>query len=135
MPTTATKLRGTRVVPHTTLVTVKERDADEFMAVILDFPVGDLAQASLCTKEAAKGWKAGRSMPSASSLLLLAQELPTVRRWVLQKIERERGEDLFTGDPEVLHAFFDGLTQLASQNTNEGRATRALLAKVTRGRT
>lgn len=134
MPTTAMKLRGTTLAPRTTLVAVKNRDADEFKAVVIDFPVGDLAQASLCTKEAAKAWKTGRSMPSATSLLLLAQELPSVRRWVLQKIERERGDDLTLDNPEVLTAILSGIARLATQDDIEGNAAKALLAKVTRGR-
>lgn len=133
----ATKQRPTSFVPKQKLYAKKlepidERQAaQEFSNVVLPFSAGDLAQAANRTKEAAKGWKMGRSLPSGSSLIMLASQIPAVKKWLLHKIER--GADPQFDSPEIVTAMLTTLQALADRPGPEGEAVRGILRSIARG--
>ncbi len=127
----ATTLRITSPVPQTSPVPVNEKAAAlEFSAIIIPFSAGELAQAGKRTKEAAKAWKAGRSMPSAWSLINMAQEIPTVREWMFAKLG---GKPEFAS-PQVMTVMMAALHQVSKQTGPDGDAVRALLSGADAGR-
>lgn len=125
----ATLRRGTNLVPPKSLVPITEQDAAKaFSAVILKFSAGELAQTSKRSKEAAKAWKEGRSLPSSWSLLNMAQDIPAVRNWVLGMLGA--GAETEAPPPEVLNALLGGLHAVASIPGPDGAAARAVLKKM-----
>lgn len=87
----------TRYVTQKRLVPADEQQAAKsFSAVVIPFSAGELAQAAHRTKEAAKAWKAGRSLPSGWSLLNMAQDIPAVRNWMLGMLGVTDSRDTIT---------------------------------------
>lgn len=122
----AIKLRDTNLVPQKTFVPITENAAaKEFSAVILEFSSGELARAAQRTKEAAKSWKKGRSLPSVWSLMNMAQEIPAVKAWMCAKLGVQAAPEFL--DDRVMTAMMAALHQVAQQNGPDGEAVRALL--------
>lgn len=124
----ATKPAGTNLAPQTNLVPIgDERDeALAFSAVIIPFSTGELARASKRTKEAAKGWKEARSLPSAWSMLNMAREIPAVRAYMLHKLGA--GPHMQFNSPHGMNALANAVQALASMPGPEGDAIRALVS-------
>lgn len=118
---------GTTVGFPTTVVPSNDHEAAlEFSAVIIPFSTGELAQAGKRTKDAAKKWKEGRSMPSALSLLNMAREIPAVRAWTIAKLGANQPPE-FMNSPAVLTAMMAALHQVSKQDGPDGDAVRALM--------
>lgn len=119
---------GTNLSPQKIVVPITERDAaQEFSAVIIPFTAGELAQAAKRSKEAAKAWKEGRSLPSGWSLLNMAQEIPEVRNWMLAKLGV--GARVGFDSPEAVGAIAAAVQAVASMPGPSGDAVRAILAR------
>lgn len=92
----ATVARGATATP----ILIGRDAVNAFTALIIPFSAGDLAQAAHVSKQTAKCWKNGRSIPSSDRLMLLGRNLPPVRAWV-QKQMMAGGETEFDS-PERL---------------------------------
>lgn len=93
--------------------------------MILPFTVGQLAQASGRTKEAAKKWKEGRSLPSAWSMLNMAQTIPAVRDWVISRV----GNDSHPHSPQTISAVVEAVMMVANAPGPDGDAVRSILSR------
>lgn len=121
----ATEERATSLALQKNIVPVTERDAaQEFSAVIIQFSSGELAQAAKRSKEAAKAWKEGRSLPTAWSMLNMAREIPAVRNWMLAKL----GADPQFNSPEMLSVLVGAVQTVAAMPGMDGDRLRALIA-------
>lgn len=92
----ATVARGATATP----ILIGRDAVNAFTALVIPFSAGDLAQAAHVSKQTAKCWKNGRSIPSSDRLMLLGRNLPPVRAWV-QKQMMAGGETDFDS-PERL---------------------------------
>lgn len=123
-------LRGTKLVPATTLVPVNDREAAErFASVVLPFSVGELAQAGFTTKEAAKAWKRGRNTPRWVTMCDLAHSIPEIHRHALSELDPHQAE---TRTSEIVTGFLAQLQQLAHAPGRDGAEARAVLAAMGR---
>lgn len=130
----ASSVAGTNLVPQTNLVPIgDERDeAQAFSAIIIPFSAGELARAAKRTKEAAKGWKEGRSLPSAWSMLNMAREIPAVRNYMLAKLGA--GSHVQFNSPQGMNALVEAVQVLANMPGKEGEAIRAALSGAGKGK-
>lgn len=123
----ATRPAVTSLSPSRSLVPANENDtAKEFQAVIIEFSVGDLAHAAKRSKDAAKAWKAGRSLPSAWSLFNMAQEIKPVRNWMMAKLNVREAPEFLTD--QVMGAMIGALHQVSQQSGPDGDAVRRILS-------
>jgi hypothetical protein len=131
MGRSAIRHRGTTVVPKTTVVPImgKTQMRQDFSAVVLPFSIGELSQTSECTKDAAKKWKAGRSLPSFHSMVMLARSNPVIRDWVLAHINVNPDFN----SPQFLTMAASAMYQLAHQKDEAGDAMRQLIAQLAKG--
>lgn len=130
MRSRATSSEGTNLVPKTNLVPIgDERDeALAFSAIVIPFSAGELAKAAKRSKEAAKGWKEGRSLPSAWSLMNMAQQIPAVRNYMLARLGvGVRGQGI--NSPQGMNALAEAIVHLADMPGPDGDKLRALLAQ------
>lgn len=128
----STKSMGTNVAPQTNLAPLgDERDeAQEFSAKIIDFSAAELARAAKRTKEAAKGWKEGRSLPSTWSMLNMARTIKPARDYMLAKLGA--GPHMNFNSPQGIDALVKAVSVLSSMPGPEGDAIRAILTGQTR---
>lgn len=125
---TATKRTGTTVGPSTTVVPITDKIAmtAAFSAVVLPFENGELAQWGKCGKEAAKKWKAARSLPSFWTMANLARENPVIRDWVLARLNVNPDFN----SPQFMTMAASAMYQLAHQRDEAGEAMRELIAQL-----
>jgi hypothetical protein len=131
----AITVQGTNLAPKTNLVPIgDERDeAQAFSAVIIPFSAGELAKAAKRTKEAAKGWKEGRSLPSAWSMLNMAREIPAVRSYMLAKLGAA-GPHMQFNSPQAMDALAQAVHAIATMPGPDGDRLRAVMAGGKKGR-
>lgn len=128
MSPVAMKPGGTKLVPPTNVVALgDERDeAQAFACVVVDFDAAVLARAAKRTKEAARGWKEGRSLPSTWSMLNMARTMKPVRDYMLAKLGA--GPAIQFNSPQGMDALVQAVHLLANTPGPEGEAIRALLS-------
>jgi hypothetical protein len=83
---TSRRRTGTNNVPIKLPLT-EDVATQRFAATISGFPVGDISTAGKITKEAAKKYQQGHSMPRSVPLINMAREIPEVRAWLYAEIE------------------------------------------------
>lgn len=132
----AIRRERTSPVPQKIVVPIARDDrceaAAEFSAVILPFSVGELSQAARGTKEAAKKWKQGRSLPSAWSLLTMGRQIPEVRVWAMTKLGVPGDgltfeEHLQHMTPRAFQALMAAAYQVMHQQNPDGQEVRAAM--------
>lgn len=97
-------------------------------AVLLRFSVGEIAQASGATKEAAKSWRAGTRCPHSPHLLNMGHNLERVRKFIHGEIDPPCAP---MRTSEIVASFFANLNQLSHEPGKEGAEARAVLAAFT----
>lgn len=123
----AMKLDARSIVPQKRVVPLTDREgAKAFSAIVIPFSYGELAQAAERSKEAAKAWKEGRSMPSALSLLKMAKQIPAINNWVLGML----GSDAEHEAPQVMNTILGSLQTVAAMPGQDGAQARAVLAQM-----
>lgn len=89
--------------------------------------MGQLSKASGATKEAAKGWKSGRSCARLDHVINMARQIDSVRDWLDDEIKRPV-------DPRILTQVMAHAQQLQQTGSGESVAVGRAIARILLGR-